>query len=100
MDVGVWMERGVVGRDYGVPDDDFRVGNCGGRFGGVRGCYVGEDLFGVPVEEGGEVGVEVEGYVGVFLAFGGVVVRAAFDAVGRGECFVSGWTCVNDEIEV
>lgn len=38
-------------------------------------------MFGVPVEEGGEVGGEVEGYVGVFFAFGGGVVGAAFGAV-------------------
>ena len=30
---------------------------------------------------GGRTGVEVEFYVGIFFAFGAVVVRAAFDAV-------------------
>jgi hypothetical protein len=58
------------------------VGGVGGR---VRRGDVGEDLLRVPVEECGEVGGEVEGYVGVFFAFGRVVVGAAFGAVkGRG----------------
>lgn len=52
-----------------------------GVVGGVGGGDVGEDLFGVPVEEGGEVGFEVEGDVGVFFAFGAVVVWSAFDSV-------------------
>jgi hypothetical protein len=38
-------------------------------------------LFCVPVEERGEVGVEVEADLGVFFAFGGVVVWSALDAV-------------------
>lgn len=81
MDVGVLVQRGVVGRDDGVPDDDFGVGYVLGVVGGVGGGDVGEDLFGVPVEEGGEVGFEVEGDVGVFFAFGAVVVWSAFDSV-------------------
>lgn len=82
MDVGVWVEGGVVGGDYGVPDDDFGgwgVAGCGG----VGRGDPEEDLFGVPVEKGGEVCVEGEGDVGVLFAFGGVVVGAAF---GSGCC--------------
>lgn len=52
-----------------------------GVVGGVGGGDVGEDLFGVPVEEGGEIGFEVKGDVGVFFAFGAVVVWSAFDSV-------------------
>lgn len=55
-----------------------RVGVVGG---GVGGVDVDEELFGVPVEERGEVGVEVEADLGVFFAFGGVVVWSALDAV-------------------
>lgn len=82
MCVGVGVVGGVVGGNDGVPDDGF--GGRGGvwRFGvWVRGGDPEEDLFGVPVEEGGEVGVEGEGDVGVLLAFGGVVVRTAFGAM-------------------
>lgn len=49
--------------------------------GGVCGVDVDEELFCVPVEERREVGVEVEADLGVFFAFGGVVVWSAFDAV-------------------
>jgi hypothetical protein len=52
VDVGVWVGEGGGGRDDGVPDDGFRGRVVGG---GVRGGDVEEDLFGVPVEEGGEV---------------------------------------------
>lgn len=82
MRVGVWMVRGVVGGNNSVPDDGF--GGRGGVWG--FGVWIGggdpeEDLLGVPVEEGGEVGVEGEGDVGVFFTLGGVVVRAALGAV-------------------
>lgn len=55
VDVGVWMQRGVIRGDDGVPDYELG-GRDGGRVrGGVGGDDVEEDLFGVPVEEGGEV---------------------------------------------
>ena len=55
MDVGVLVPGRVVGGDDGVPDDGFGGRDGGGGAGGVGGGYVEEDLFGVPVEEGGEV---------------------------------------------
>lgn len=53
VDPGVRMPGGVVGRDDGVPDDDFAGGS--GRRGGRSGRGIGrgdvdEDLFRVPVE--------------------------------------------------
>ena len=54
VDVGVGVPGAVVGRNDGVPD--YRFGGwSGGVAGGVGGDYVEEDLFRVPVEEGGEV---------------------------------------------
>ena len=88
MDVGVLVEGGVGGGDYGVPDYGFGWWGCGGGEGGVGGFYPEEDLFCVPVEEGGQVGCEVEGYVRVFFAFGGVVVWAAFRSVNGVRMFV------------
>ena len=55
MDVGVLVEGGVRGGDYGVPDYDFGGWDGGGRRGGVGRGYVEEYLFRVPVEEGSEV---------------------------------------------
>ena len=54
VDVGVGVPGCVVGGNDGVPDDGFRLWDCR-VVGGVRGGDVHEDLFGVPVEEGGEV---------------------------------------------
>ena len=55
MDVGVEVEWCVVGGDDGVPDDELGWRDGGGRGGRVGGDDVEEDLFGVPVEEGGQV---------------------------------------------
>lgn len=78
--------RGRRGRDDRVPDYSF--GGAGLRVcvvrGGVCGVDVNEELFCVPVEEWGQVCVEVEADLGVFFAFGGVVVWSAFDAVCLG----------------
>lgn len=84
VDVGVRVPRGEGGGNDGVPDDGFGVGD--GRRGGGRGedgDDVDEELFGVPGEEGGEVGVEIEFDVGVFFLFGGVVVWPSFYAERR-----------------
>lgn len=75
------MQRGKVGRNDGIPHDDLRVRNVLRVLRRVGGGDVREDLLGVPVEEGGQVGIEVEGDVGVFLALRAVIVRAALDAV-------------------
>jgi hypothetical protein len=48
---------------------------------GVSGVDVDEDLLGIPVEERGEVGVEVEAELRVFFAFRGVVVWAALGSL-------------------
>lgn len=54
----------------------------------IHGRDVDEQLLGVPGEEGAEIRVEVELDLCVFLAFGRVVVRAAFDDldVADGDC--------------
>lgn len=45
------------GRDDGVPDDGFGIWSRGGGFRarGIRGVDVDEELFGVPIEERGEI---------------------------------------------
>lgn len=51
----VQLVPGCGGRgENGVPDYGFG-GGFGGACGGVHGFEIEEDLFGVPVEEGGEV---------------------------------------------
>ena len=54
MDVGVGVPGAVIRGDDGVPDYRFSCWS-GGVAGGVGGGYVEEELFCVPVEEGGEV---------------------------------------------
>ena len=81
MEIGIWMPRFVVRRDDSVPDYGFRIRDSGGVGGGIGGGDVEEELLGVPVEEGGEVCVEIEALVGVFFAFGAVVVGSSFDTV-------------------
>lgn len=53
VDVGVGVQGRVVGGDDGVPDYKLGGRDGGGVGGGVGGDDVEEDLFGVPVEEGG-----------------------------------------------
>lgn len=77
------MPRRVVGGDDGVPDHGLGGRDGGGVGRGVGGGDVEEDLLGVPVEEGAEVGVEGEGDVGVLFAAGAVVVGAAGGSVGQ-----------------
>ena len=48
------VERSGEGGEHGVPDDGLGWGFAGVE-GGVGGGEVEEDLFGVPVEEGGKV---------------------------------------------
>lgn len=50
---------------------------------GVASVDVDEELLGVPVEEGSQVGVKVEADLRVFFAFRGVVVRTTLGSVGR-----------------
>jgi hypothetical protein len=70
----------VCGRrsDYCIPDDGLvrQLGSVFGVLVGPAGGYVDEDLFGVPGEEGGEVGGEGEADVGTVFQFAGVVVGA------------------------
>lgn len=99
VDVGVGVQRGVVGGDDGVPDNGLGGRDCGGRGGGVRGGDVEEDLLSVPVEEGGQVcdlgqwcysmgvrmlfatrtGIQVELDMRVFFSLRAVIVRSALD---------------------
>ena len=77
---------GAGGGDDGVPYYGLVLGDIagdgGGRGGRPLGGDVDEDLLGVPVEEGGEIGFEGELDYGVFFFFGTVVVWSAADAVG------------------
>ena len=57
MDVGVGVPGAVIRGDDGVPDYRFSCWS-GGVAGGVGGGYVEEELFCVPVEEGGEVCIQ------------------------------------------
>jgi len=76
--VGAWI------RDNRIPDHGFVCGVLGGGGvgGGPRGGDPDEYLFGVPGEEGGEVGGQGEFDMCVFFFFCGVVVRSSADAVG------------------
>ena len=81
---GIW---GWCRGDDDIPDDRFRIADLrirlvGGRVGGV---YVDKELFGVPVEQRAEVGVEVEAELRIFLALGRVIMRPSFDALIRVE---------------
>lgn len=87
MDPSVGVKGSIVGGNNGIPDYDFGIRDILRVVRWVRGGDVGEDLLGVPVEERGEVGVEIEGYVGVFFAFGAVVVWTTSGAV---ECISLG----------
>lgn len=85
--VDVRGREGVL--EDGVPENGGGGGGVGGGSGGfhkgVRGVGRGDvekDLFGVPCEEVGEVGGEVEGDVGVFFGRAAVVVGATFDSGG------------------
>jgi hypothetical protein len=60
MNVVVLVPGRCVGGEDGVPDDGLR-GGFGGASGGVNGFEIEEDLFGVPVEKGGEI--YVQGFV-------------------------------------
>lgn len=64
--------------DDGIPDDG-RVGHIVGSR--PFGSNIDEDLLRVPVEEAREVGVEGEADDGVLFLLGGVVVRAALNAI-------------------
>jgi hypothetical protein len=71
-------------RNNRIPDHSLIIADLGlRRIGRPRRGYVHEDLFGVPGEERGEVGVERESDVGVFFFARGVVVRTTFDARGE-----------------
>ena len=76
----------VCGRrsDYRIPDDGL-VRQLGSVFCVLvwpAGGHVDEDLFGVPGEEGGEVGGEGEADVGAVFQFAGVVVGATSQSGG------------------
>lgn len=77
--------RGGSGGDDGIPDDGFRgTSLCGAGLvrGGIGRVDVDEELLGVPVKEGSQVGVEVEADLGIFFTFCRVVMGSAFDAAG------------------
>jgi len=58
----------------------------------VDGGYVDEDLLGVPIEEGGEVCVEVEAYMCVLFPLSTVVVWTSFCHLDVAQLEASGWT--------